>query len=357
MTSEPCWVCPACAAAGFPAPLTLSHLEIGTTESPYEGVYLCSNPACYREFPLVRGLPFLLPNVPEYTAQQHDAILERPDFPPALRSALGDALGPDHPAESRRKQLSTYTHAHYADLDPHNTINPPPPGSFPAVVQTLLGMAYELPKEGYLLDAGCALGRGSFELATRFRDRHVFGVDYHAAMILAARDINTSGMVNYDRCEFGQVYTRVTYPLPPYDRHRTSFAAGDLLHPPLPPSSCAGILCANVIDSTPSPVALLKSLTSLLVPGGILWLTSPYEWTQRATPIAQWIGGHSQRANHQGNPHELLHSLLFSPTDKGGLGLTLLHNIDNIPWHLRLHQRGEMHYNLHAVIAKKNIIE
>jgi len=72
---------------------------------------------------------------------------------------------------------------------------------------------------------------------------------------------------------------------------RVCFLAGDALH--LAPLGMFDlVLAANLVDRVGDPKKLLqKVLPSLVRPGGLLLLTSPYTWSKEFTPPSRWPEG------------------------------------------------------------------
>jgi hypothetical protein len=79
-------------------------------------------------------------------------------------------------------------------------------------------------------------------------------------------------------------------------------------------------------------------------------LSTPYDWATNAASMEHWIGGHSQRAAHQGASEPELRRLL-SPERATGIdtGLTIAAERDDVPWHLTLNARSANHYRLHLL--------
>jgi len=143
------------------------------------------------------------------------------------------------------------------------------------------------------LDLGCAVGRASFELATRFEQ--VIGLDYSSRFIGIAKRLKERGRVTYrlpvegeivvdrkvDLAELGLAATasRVTFLQGNAQRLDAHLADFDL------------VLAANLIDRLPDPGKFLAGIHQLLVIGGLLAVASPYTWLEEFTPRRQWLGG------------------------------------------------------------------
>jgi ubiquinone/menaquinone biosynthesis C-methylase UbiE len=107
-------------------------------------------------------------------------------------------------------------------------------------------MRHVRPEAGPVLDAGCGDGYASFKLAAN--GYRVEGVDIAEEMIRLANE-RVRGK---------------DWPV--------RFQTGDVSSLPFADASFGGILCINVTEFTPSPLAALRELHRLLTPGGVLLL-------------------------------------------------------------------------------------
>ena len=123
-----------------------------------EGVLRCTQ--CLREYPVIDGIPMLVPTIRHHVQHNAAAILYRDDLSPTVESILGDCLGPGSEFDTLRQHLSNYCSDHWGDLDP---------GSDPAertasaaicrVLDQMVGLDAAGLQSGRILDLGCSVGR------------------------------------------------------------------------------------------------------------------------------------------------------------------------------------------------------
>lgn len=141
------------------------------------------------------------------------------------------------------------------------------------------------------LDIGCAVGRSSFELS-RYVDE-VVGIDFSHSFIRAAGRLQEQGQLEYNYKIQGKIYHSAIAKVPPsLERGKVHFEQGDAMR--LDPEILGRfdlILASNLICRLPAPATFLRSLSSLMNPGGILVLSSPFTWLDDFTPEEAWLGG------------------------------------------------------------------
>jgi putative 4-mercaptohistidine N1-methyltranferase len=186
-----------------------------------------------------------------------------------------------------------------------------------------------LPAQARALDLGCAVGRGSFELARRCAE--VIGLDFSKKFIDLANRLRRRGSLPFRSFEEGE-WTRARRAVvpPEIDRRRVIFEVGDAtrLRPDL--GQFDVVLAANLIDRLDAPRKCLERLPGLLRPGGQLIVASPYTWLASYTPRKNWLGGYA----HGGRPVKTYDTLrrILSPHFK------LIRRLD-LPFLLREHAR------------------
>ena len=305
------------------------------------------------EYPIIDGIPILVPDLRAYVSQNILPIMARTDLDRTVESLVGDCCGPGSGIDTLRQHLSTYGHDHYGDLDPDQ----PPGGDHgPGAVVRLLNKALDLAgedlPEGPVVDAGCAVGRGTFELAQRL-DRPVLGVDLNFHMLRTAAMVMNHGRVNYPFRRVGLVYDRKSFPIHLPAKDRVDFWACDATCLPFGEKSMALAASLNLVDCVASPYDHLVCLAKILMPGGAALMTTPFDWSANATPVEAWLGGHSQRWGLQGRSEAFLDSLL-----SGGSHPNCLQNLgiqaseEGFQWPVRLHDRSRVVYTTRVMALR-----
>ncbi len=200
-----------------------------------------------------------------------------------------------------------------------------------------------------MLDLGCAAGRTSFDLATRFPDALVLGIDIDAGVLRLAQAA-ARGRVSYPRRRIGVAYDRRRFDVSLPDTERVDFWACDALALPFATGGADLVAALNLLDCVPEPRRLLAGLADAVRPGGRILLATPYDWARRATAPEHWIGGHSQRADHAGAGETFLRTLLTEGAHPQSIaGLTILAEDTDWPWHTWLHERSAVLYRTHLL--------
>ncbi len=143
------------------------------------------------------------------------------------------------------------------------------------------------------LDVGCAVGRASFELARYFDE--VVGVDFSVAFIEAAQELASKGLLDYARAHEGKVTLRSVAAVPEgIDRARVQFETGDAMDLREDLGQFDLVMACNLICRLPEPMRFLSRLSSLVKPGGVLVITTPFTWLEQYTPPEYWLGGQAE---------------------------------------------------------------
>lgn len=339
-------VCPACRKAGRgDHTVDLTGGTLRGAEAVLSGILVCRH--CRLEFPIIDGMPFLVPDPRGFIAQSLFYVLMRDALPPEIESLVGDAAGPGSAFDSVRQHLSSYGWDHYGDLDPDEP-DPALPGSTLRCLEAGL-RALDRPLAGPIIDMGCAAGRSSFALAAA-GDGLVLGIDVNLPLLRLARRVLEEGAAAYPRRRIGVVYDRREFPASFAAAERVDFWVADALALPFPDHSFGGASALNLLDCLSAPRDALLELGRVLSSEARAILTTPYDWSATNTPPEAWIGGHSQRGAHEGAAEPLLRRLL-SGEDGEELGLRLVAEATDLPWHVRLHDRALMQYSVHLLVV------
>lgn len=338
-------ICPVCRRDGqVERRLKLNHIAARSGNEIEAGVLLCEG--CMREYPIIDGIPVIVPDVRSHLSASVIHILWRDDLPDVIASLLGDCCGPGSSFDLTRQYLSTYTWGHYHDLDPDGDPEQP------AVVGALQrGLDHAQPApDGIVVDVGCSVGRTSLELAKT--GRMVLGLDVNLSMLQLARRA-ARGEVRYGLRQGGLVYEPRRFAVDFPDAARVDFWAADATCLPLRSGSAAMMSSLNVLDCLQSPYDHLTELARITADGGRVMLGCPYDWSPAATDAPQWIGGHSQRNQRGGDSAASLRALLTPGAQPNSIErLHILAEQGAVPWRVRVHARSTMHYELHLLVAE-----
>ena len=346
--------CPRCAGAGTGRhALRLADVRAEQGEEVLAGVLHC--PACRQEYPIIDGIPLILPGLRALLAERGVELMLRDDLDPVLESLLGDAIGPGSWFDALRQTLSTYAWDGWADADPAEAPGGDmPPGAVRRCLARLLALAGSPAGARRALDLGCGAGRTSFDLAAAAPDALVLGLDTNLALLRLAQGAARRREISYPRRRIGLVFDRRQFAVDPPGAERVDFWACDALALPFGPASADLVVALNLLDCVAEPASLLAGMAALLAPGGHLLLATPYDWSTRATPVETWIGGHSQRGPDGGAGEPFLRMLLTEGAHPNAVpGLALLGEDAAFPWHTRLHDRSAVRYASHLLALRR----
>ena len=357
--------CPHCARtdAGRQV-LVLAEVTAEQADEVISGVLHCPNPACQHEYPIIDGIPVIVPELRTLLTERGIELLLRDELDPVLESMIGDAMGPGGWFDVLRQTVSSYAWDGWADLDPAEglgadgpridrpmdaPVDGPAPGAVRRCLDRLLDMAGPIDGVARVLDVGCGAGRSAFRLAERQAGALVLGVDLHLGLLRMAHGA-LGGKVSYPRRRIGLVYDRRRFAVSMAGAERVDFWACDALALPFAAGSADLVAALNVLDCVAEPRRLLAGFAEVLRADGRLLLASPYDWSVGATPVETWIGGHSQRAAHRGAAEPFLRALVTEgahPQSVGGL--RVLAETAAWPWQTRLHERSTISYRSHLL--------
>jgi SAM-dependent methyltransferase/uncharacterized protein YbaR (Trm112 family) len=336
-------LCPLCRLAGRePAPLVLGSVARAQEDEVLEGVLLCTERVCQREYPIIDGIPVVVADIESWAAHQLGAVLRRDDLSAFTESLLGDAAGPSSDLQRERSNLSAYGSSHWGEAG----------GGYADLVRDALQLA-EASVQGMWLDLGSSVGRGTLELA-RAGAELAIGVDLSFSMLRVAERVRREARAVFPLRRQGVVFERVERPLADVPARRMTFWCCDAAVLPLAAGRAQGALLLNLLDCVPRPLNLLAETGRVLAPGAAALFSSPYDWSPQATPMDQWIGGHSQRSVGGGSSVVELRRVLSANCAAGvDTGLVLEQERDGVPWRVQTSERSTMEYSVHLARLRR----
>lgn len=335
--------------------LTLAEITRREGDNIIEGRLHCDDDDCGQSYPILDGMPILMPDMKVLVIGHLAYLVSRDDLSPTVENMLAEAAGPGSLIDSMRQLTSSYAWDHYAMHDPAEAVPQPghEHGSAAACMRRGLDMLGSLP-DGPLLEIGCATGGATFALADADPDRLVIGMDTSFVPLRVAQKVLRNGVVSYARRRIGMVYDRRTFAHAPAEGGRVDFWLCDAMAAPFVAGTFAGVAALNVLDCMPDPPMLLTEVERLLMPGGGAVLACPYDWAAHATPAEHWLGGKSVYGDHAGAAEPLVRSLLVPGAHPRSVnGMELAAEDLNHPWRVRLHDRSTMTYSTHLITARR----
>ncbi len=339
-------VCPTCRVQGRSnVPLQLGTVVEQAGDDVREGVLVCTEQACQREHPIVDGIPIVVSDLASFLSHQLDAVIRREDLSAFTESLLGDAAGPDSAFARERATLSSYGRIHWGDFDCEQ------PLAYASSFLSLVDAAFRVNQAeptGIWIDLGCGVGRGTRELSLRSGDLAV-GIDLSFAMLRVAERVRRESRAVFPQRQVGMVFDRREIHLPDMPMERMSFWCCDVGNLPFAEATFAGALSLNVVDCVASPLQHLVELARVLAGGATALLSSPYDWSPNATPLASWLGGHSQRSEAHGSSAAELRRVLRAMD----LGLSIEAEQDRVPWRVYVNERAWVDYAVDLLCLRR----
>ncbi len=296
-------VCPVCRLRGQDNRLALTTVEAEAAGDVRMGILACQG--CGSEFPVVDGMPIIVPEVRRFVQENLFYLLARDDLTPSVESLLGDAAGPGSGLESIRQHVSSYAWDHWGEQDPSPFAQVPGGGAPGAVAR---------------------IGRQAV----------------------------VGGRIDYGLRRVGLVYDRRSYALRHGAGARGDVWLCDALALPFSAGTFALAIGMNVVDCMRDPRAGLVEVSRVLADEGRAVFSIPFDWAGQVTPVEAWLGGHSQRSSHAGSPEAIL-DLLLSEGPLAAGSLRRSGAVGEVPWHVRLHDRSCMYYSAYLVVARKAV--
>ncbi len=194
--------------------------------------------------------------------------------PPSMVFPDGTAARYEDPA-----MLSEYLWSHYADMfqDPEaSTSYTEWAGEFSA-------------SAGTALDAGCATGRLTFELARKFD--FAVGIDRSMSFVSAARKLLRTGKLKFQVREEGLICSEREIVLR-WRPINLEFIVADAHALPFRSGAFAGVASLNILDKVSRPLDhLLETSRVARLRQAQLLISDPFSWSEEVCPPENWLGG------------------------------------------------------------------
>jgi uncharacterized protein YbaR (Trm112 family) len=303
-----------------------------------EGRLRCDNHACRREWPIVDGIPILVPCPAAFMRQQIAQIVER-DLHPETAALLARE-GADHdPYPHLVEHLSIYLDAHWGDRAEPAPDGPGPRFGMQALAEQLRARAAL--KVERAVELGASVGRGLAELAPGAA--LTVGVDLHFGALRRARRLLAGEPLPYARKQAGRHYSTAIARAGDRVAPEVALVCGDALDPPLVPQTFDRVAALNLLDAVQSPAQLLSVVDGLCRAGGELLLASPYSWQSGIVGEAERLGAHDPAGEVRRRLRE-------------GDGLETPYVVEDeadVTWWLRRDARSGHSYSVHWLRARK----
>ena len=289
-------ICPACLPLEAPLKCLISEKD---GEDILSGSLYC--PQCNHNYPIQDGIAIILPVSSEVD----------PRVPSKYENSLF---------------LSSYLWAHYADI-------------FEDMDATA---AYEewsallRDDSGISLDAGCSVGRFTFEMSRK--SGFAVGIDNSHAFIKTARQLMIDRQMAFSIPEEGLLKEQHIIKLPEtFDSAKVEFVVGDVQRLPFRGNAISSVASLNLVDKIPSPLAHLREMNRVAGESNAQFLFSdPFSWSTAVAEEEAWLGGVTEGIN-AGKGIDNIRSLLTTGKE-GFLPRWKIENQDHIWWKIRNHK-------------------
>ena len=150
------------------------------------------------------------------------------------------------------------------------------------------------PGPGIALDAGCSVGRFTFEMSRK--SDLAIGVDRSVTFIKAARRLMADRQIHFDLPEEGLLNEPRMIMLPEtWNNGGVEFIVGDALRLPFPSRLFNTAASLNLLDKVPFPLRHLKEMNRVAKEDGAQFLFSdPFSWSSDIAEEKDWLGGTSK---------------------------------------------------------------
>ena len=244
-------ICPSCLPVEAELKCLINEKD---GEDILSGSLYCSQ--CNNNYPIQEGMAILLPVSSEV----------EPRIPSKYESSM---------------LVSSYLWTHYADIFKDMDAT--------AAYEEWTGLLRD--DSGISLDAGCAVGRFTFEMSNK--SAFAVGIDNSRAFIKTARELMISRRLEFSMPEEGLLKEQRIIKLPEtFDSTKVEFVVGDAQRLPFRGNSFSSIASLNLIDKIPSPLAHIKEMNRVARDKTSQFLFSdPFSWSLDIADETHWLGG------------------------------------------------------------------
>ena len=244
-------ICPSCLPVEAALQCLISEKDGADILS---GSLYCSQ--CNTNYPIQDGIAILLPVSSEVDSQ----------IPSKYENAI---------------LVSSYLWAHYADILK----------DMDAIAAYEEWSALLRDDSGISLDAGCSVGRFTFEMSKK--SDFAVGIDNSRAFIKTARQLMIDRQMEFSIPEEGLLREQRIIKLPEtFDSTKVEFVVGDAYRLPFRGNSFSSVASLNLIDKIPSPLAHLREMNRVARENNTQFLISdPFSWSLDIADETLWLGG------------------------------------------------------------------
>lgn len=147
------------------------------------------------------------------------------------------------------------------------------------------------PHSGVSIDAGCAVGRFTFEMSQK--SNFVVGVDSSLSFIQSARELMLKRQMKIAIQQEGLIAREETIYLPQnWDSKKVEFIIADAQALPFRSKTFSSLASLNLIDKVPLPIKHLKEMNRIAKAQDAQFLFSdPFSWSTDVANEKDWLGG------------------------------------------------------------------
>jgi SAM-dependent methyltransferase len=202
--------------------------------------------------------------------------------------------------------------------------------------------------KGPSLDAGCAVGRFTFEMAVRSGTS--VGIELSRPFVELARSLSKGRSVRFRIPVEGEIEEDMELTLPEgLLSGQVEFVIADAEALPFRDGVFKTIASLNIIDKLPRPLLHLREMDRVASMLGAQFLFSdPFSWSEDISPKGEWLGGKNEGPFKGYGIKNVAHLL----SGQGGLSPWHVKAQREIWWKLRTHQN---HFELIRSLALKAV--